>query len=420
MRAYLKWHVLFGGFLVYMLDAVEISILAVSLPTIRAEFGLSIPQAGMLATLGWIGIGLSGLLMGWFADNFGRRGALLLSLVIFGLATAAFALPHASYSLLLSLRFVAGLGLGGVWAILAAYAAETWPPKYRARVTLYILSAYPIGAALAAGFGGALLPNWRAVFLWSGLSAAIPLIYVFAFIPESPAWLARSIATAAGKGVGGALSSRRSFVEIFRGALLWQTIYGTLAACCALFAYIGVLTWLPSYLAAERGLSPALVSRYIITFNAGVFLSYYAFGFIADWIGKRNALTISFVGVAAMLGLYTRIHDLELLLWFSPAVGIFIVFSGLLGAYFTQIYTIDIRATGAGFCFNMGRLVASFSPLVTATVATAYGFEATLVCCAGLFLVAACIIAMLPNDRGSFRQVGLEQQGGIVESGKIT
>ena len=170
MKKSMKWHVLFGGFAAYMVDAAEISILAIALPNLTADLGISVGQAGLLATAGWIGIGASGIAMGWFAENFGRRHALIGSLLIFGVTTAAFGLLPASYPAMLLLRLVAGIGLGGVWAILSAYVAETWPPRHRGRATMSAPSAYPVGAALAALIGGILLPDWRLLFIVFGLA----------------------------------------------------------------------------------------------------------------------------------------------------------------------------------------------------------------------------------------------------------
>ena len=398
MTGSIKWHILIGGFLTYMFDAVEISILAISLPALRGELGITIAQSGLLATASWMGIGASGIAMGWVADNFGRRGALLASLVVFGAATFLFAFSSSSYALMLALRFVAGLGLGGVWAILAAFVAETWSPASRGRVTLLVLSSYPVGAAAAAAFAGFLLPDWRSVFVWAGLSAFIPLTYIAIFIPESPTWLESMASRRMLAAQNAQHAPKTSLLEIFRGTLFRQTVLGTAVATFALFAYISVLTWLPSYLTADRGLSVSQVSRYVVTLNFGIFLSYFVFGVVADLIGKRNALVVSFLGVAVMLSVYVMISDLRLLLWSSPVVGVFIVFSGLLGSYFCEVYPIHVRTTGAGFCFNIGRAVASFSPIVTATIAASYGFSAVLGFCAALFMCAALAMMLLPSS----------------------
>jgi len=402
MKTTLKWHVAIGGFLVYMFDAVEISILAISLPSIRQSTGISLFQGGLLATVSWLGIAVSGLAMGIIADTYGRRRALLISLLVFGAATAAFAFAGGSYEMMLALRFVGGLGLGGVWAILAAYVAETWPAQSRSRVTLGVLSSYPVGAALAAAVGGFFLPDWQSVFLWCGVAVVVPLLYVFFLIPESPEWQEsvgrrRSGADRSGKPPSAPVK------EIFKGDLLRQTIFGTLAASFALFAYIALLTWLPSYLSSDRGLTLEQTSRYIVLFNVGIFASYFIFGVVADKVGERTALIVSLTGVATMLVVYSLATNAVVLLWLSPIMGLFIVFSGLLGSYFSRIYPVHIRTTGAGFCFNVGRGVAAFSPLLTAGIATGYGFSTMLVVCAAIFGLAVAAVLCLPRRTGRGR-----------------
>jgi MFS family permease len=402
MKTTLKWHVAIGGFLVYMFDAVEISILAISLPSIRQSTGISLFQGGLLATVSWLGIAVSGLAMGIIADTYGRRRALLMSLLVFGAATAAFAFAGGSYELMLALRFIGGLGLGGVWAILAAYVAETWPAQSRSRVTLGVLSSYPVGAALAAAVGGFFLPDWQSVFLWCGVAVIVPLLYVFFLIPESPEWQElvgrrRSGADRSGKRPSAPVK------EIFKGDLLRQTIFGTLAASFALFAYIALLTWLPSYLSSDRGLTLEQTSRYIVLFNVGIFASYFIFGVVADKVGERTALIVSLTGVATMLVVYSLATNAVVLLWLSPIMGLFIVFSGLLGSYFSRIYPVHIRTTGAGFCFNVGRGVAAFSPLLTAGIATGYGFSTMLVVCAAIFGLAVAAVLCLPRRTGRGR-----------------
>ena len=389
----MKWHVLFGGFVAYMVDAAEISVLAIALPNLTADLGISVGQAGLLATAGWIGIGVSGIAMGWFADNFGRRRALIGSLLTFGVATALFGLLPASYSVLLLLRLIAGVGLGGVWAILSAYVAETWPAHQRGRVTLYVLSAYPVGAALAAFVGGILLPDWRMLFIVFGVGALFPAVYAFLFIPESPQWKSEQERTSAGT----AGPAHVSVAEIFREPLLRQTVVGTVAATLALFAYIGLLTWLPTFLVNERGLTAATAAQYLIVFNAGVFLSYFIFGWVADKMGKRIALMVSLALAAVLLSFYTFVPAVDVLRWYGGVLGLSLVFAGLMGSYFSEIYPVRVRTTGAGFCFNVGRLIASLSPLVLAGAVGAVGYAGALLIAAALFALAAASLTFMPK-----------------------
>src|SRR6202020_3569965 len=102
------------------------------LQAIMADRQLAPAAAGMLATATMIGVALSAVTMGWYSDNYGRRAALQVSLVSFSIFTMAIALST-SYLEILVLRFVAGLGLGGLWGVISAYISETWPIHQRGR-----------------------------------------------------------------------------------------------------------------------------------------------------------------------------------------------------------------------------------------------------------------------------------------------
>ncbi|WP_256346518.1 MFS transporter [Pseudomonas tolaasii] len=201
-----KHHVLIGGFLSYMFDALEIVILAIALPSIIIDTGISRTDAGLLVTATLLGIGLSSVTVGWMSDKFGRRRALLSSLTFFGLCTCIMAELH-SWEQMLVLRFAAGLGLGGVWSIVSAYISETWPKEKQARATSLVLSSFPLGAGFAAVLSALILPDygWRALFFTCGVSTIIPIIYVFYFVPESPKWISERDVTATVENTSGPL-----------------------------------------------------------------------------------------------------------------------------------------------------------------------------------------------------------------------
>jgi MFS family permease len=182
------WHTLIGGFLGYGFDAVDCAVLALALPMIITEWRLTLGEAGLIGTAGMLGVGLSGVLMGWLADNQGRRHSLLFSVVLFALFTAGAALAQHRWQLML-VRAVAGVGLGGVWGAVTALVNETWPSTWRGRAVTVLLSAWPIGMIGAALLSGWVLPNfgWRALFLCGAL-ALVAALYVLCLVPESALW----------------------------------------------------------------------------------------------------------------------------------------------------------------------------------------------------------------------------------------
>ncbi|QGW77514.1 MFS transporter [Pseudomonas alkylphenolica] len=387
-----KWHVLVGGFLAYLFDAMEIILLTIALPVIQQDLGLSIGQAGMLASATLLGIGFSSITTGWYSDNFGRRKALLLSLVSFGALTMAVASTHDWYLLLL-LRFFSGLGLGGVWGIVSAYIAETWPAHQRARATGFVLSSFPVGAAIAAMAGKAFLPDWQLLFLAAGISTLIPVLYLWLFVPESPEWKAQKAIAATCTDVPINASVR----EIFAPGLLRVTLLGTAAASCSVIGFWGASTWLPTYLVHERGLAIGMMAHFMTILNIGAFIGINAFGLFADRIGKRNATLLSLLGSSVMLAIYALTTDNQVLFWLGPVYAFFYAFASLFASYFSALYPVRVRTIGAGFCFNFGRGLAAFAPLLLSGIAIHHSLALGLLVCAGFFAAGMLIMFFMPQ-----------------------
>jgi MFS family permease len=383
-----RWVVLGGSFLAYMFDAMEIILLSLALPAIREDLQLSPAQGGLLATATLLGIGLSSVLAGYVSDNFGRKTALVASLATFGAFTAALAVVP-SFELFMLLRFVAGFGLGGVWGVVSAYVVETWPSESRGRAAAFVLSSFPIGGVLAAVLSGVFLPDWRLMFFVAGAGVVLPLLVVIPLFPESSAWTEARAADAGG---------RVSVTEIFAPDVRRRTVVATLVAGLALTGWWGGSTWLPTYLATDRGIPTATVAVFMTVLNLGMFVGYNVFGLIADRIGRRSAIILSLLGVAVTLPLYALTSNQTALLWFGPLFAFFAAFTGLFGSYIGELFPTRIRTTGAGFCFNVGRGVSAFAPFGLAAVAGVIGLSGGLLVCAAFFAAAGLLTFLLPRS----------------------
>lgn len=389
------WHTLIGGFLCYTFDALDFAVLALALPLIIAGWNLSLGEAGLIGTSGMLGVGVSGVLMGWLADNQGRRRTLLVSVVLFALFTAGAALARNRWELM-ALRSVAGVGLGGVWGAVTALLNESWSRAFRGRAISVVLSAWPVGLIGAALLASWVLPNygWRALFLCGAL-ALLPALYVLCFVPESALWKAQRRAV---RDNSYGDKETVAVAEIFAPQLRRNTLLGTAAAACGLMAYWGSNTWWPTYLIRERGLSTQSMAHYLILLNIGMFFGYPLLGWIADRTSKRTALLFSWGGAAILLPIYAMIRNLDVLLWMGPLVALFFASTGPLGAYLTELFPIRVRCLGAGFCFNVGRGLAAFAPFAFGALATRFGLAVSLAMCGVGFLVAALVMLLLPTD----------------------
>ncbi|MEU4413240.1 MFS transporter [Nocardia salmonicida] len=384
-----RWIVLGGCFLAYLFDALEIVLLSMALPSIRKDLGITITQGGLLATATLVGIGVSSVLGGYVADNFGRKKALLAALSTFGIFTAAIYMVP-SYEVFLLLRFLAGIGLGAVWSVVSAYVVETWPEKHRGRAAAFVISAFPAGGAMAATISGWFLPDWRLMFLVSGCAVVLPIAIVAIFFKESATWAAQKADNA---------DDVVSVRDVLGSSLRRRTLLGTLMAALALFGYWGAMTWLPTYLTTERGLPSTSVALFITMLNLGMFVGYNGFGYLADHIGRHRTIIITLLGVTLTLPIYALTTQETALLWMGPVFGAFTAFFGLFGSYLGELFPTRARATGAGFCFNVGRGVSALAPFALAGLAASIGFQGGLIVCAGFFGLAAVVALFLP--RGS-------------------
>ncbi|MEU0526058.1 MFS transporter [Streptomyces niveus] len=378
---------LVGSFVAYMFDALEILLLSFTLPVIRADLGLTTTEGGLLATATLLGIGVSSVTVGWLADNYGRKRALMVSLAVFGVFTAAI-LGVQSFTMFLLLRFVAGLGLGGVWGVVSTYVVETWPAAQRGRAVAFVLSAFPIGGVIAAALSGALLPDWRLLFFIGGVGVVIPLVVVGLYFRESAEWAEQK-------------TTPVKVTEIFAPELRKNTLLGAIVATLAMFGAWGASTWLPTYLQADKGIPAASVAVFMTVLNLGMFIGYNVFGLIADRIGRKNALVLSLAGVALTLPLYVVAADRTALLWLGPMFAFFAAYAGVFGVYLGELFPTRVRTTGAGFCYNIGRGVSAFAPLTLGVLAVNTGFGAGLLVCAGFMACAAIAMTFLPDLRGA-------------------
>jgi MFS family permease len=385
----MRWIILGGSFLAYMFDAVELLLLALALPQIRQDLGLTIGQAGLLATSTLLGIGLSSLVVGYVSDNFGRKKALIGCLAVFGAFTASLSLVT-SYEAFLALRFLAGFGLGGLWAVVSAYVVESWPEESRGRAAAFALSSFPVGGIVAAALSGLLLPDWRMMFLVAGAAVLIPIIIVAACFEESGEWARERSQTAQGEVV--------SVAEIFAPDVRRTTLVSTVVAGLALTGYWGSSTWLPTYL-AERGLDPRTVGLFLLLLNLGMFIGYNVSGWIADRLGRRETLVLFLVGVTLTLPMYAVTGDRTLLLLLGPLFAFCLSFAGIFGSYLGELFPTRIRTTGAGFAFNVGRGISAFAPFLLASVAVSVGLSGGLMICAACFGVAGLLTCALPSTR---------------------
>jgi MFS family permease len=388
---------LLAGGLGWMLDAMDVMLYSLVLTYLIREFSMDTRTAGFLNSLTLVASAIGGLLFGVVADRIGRTRSLMVSILVYSLASAACAFSH-SVTQLAAFRFVLGLGMGGEWTAAAALIAETWRPEHRGKALGLMQSAYAIGEAIAALVVWLVLPSfgWRAVFL-VGVLPALLVFWIQSSVPESRVWTERGVARA----------PQPPLRQLLSGKVLRTGVLATTMNTCALFGYWGLFTWIPAYLSLPptqggRGLSLVKTTTFFLLLCAGKFVGYAAFGFLADAWGRRKPYFTYLLIAAMLVPIYGMTSSPTLLLVLGPLVAFFGTgfFSGY-AAIASEIFPGEIRAAAMGLSYNVGRGVSAVAPFAVGALAIKHGIGTAFMLQAGAFFVAAMLSLMLPETRGS-------------------
>ncbi|MFA6956775.1 MAG: MFS transporter [Thermoanaerobaculia bacterium] len=391
-----QWKSLLAAMSGWMLDSMDFLLFTFAISAIQSEFGLPSRSMGMLMSVALFAGAAGGILFGRLADRFGRVRAMTWSILLYSLATGGLATSQSLVALIFW-RMLVGLGMGGEWACGAVLVAETWPAKHRAKAIGIMQSGWAIGALAAAGLSALLLERygWRALFL-AGLLPSFVAFFIRRHVREPEMWTAKERDANRVSG----------FTALFSGALAKRTLVASLLASGVLVGYWGLMTWLPSFLATPvakggAGLTITKSALWTVLIQLGAFAGYLSFGWIADRIGRRPAFTLFMAGALVTIPVYAMAaSNVTVLLFVGPLVGYFAHgYFAVFGALLAELYPTSIRATGQGFCYNIGRLASALSPYFIGKAAETGGLGVALGVDAIFFGLAAWLVWLLPETR---------------------
>lgn len=381
----------------WMLDSFDVMLYALVLLAVRNDLGIDASTAGSLQSLTLLASAAGGLMFGVLADKWGRTRALMLSVLMYSIFTAACGFAQ-TVAQLAVFRIFLGIGMGGEWASGAALVSETWKERDRGKALGFMQSSWAIGYALAAVVNWLVQDvaglGWRAVFF----AGILPALYAF--------WVRRSVEEPEMWKADQAKPSRVSLREAMGGSMLRITLAVTLMNACTMFAWWGLNSWIPSYLRASPdtggiGLSNAAMTWFIIVMQVGMWFGYVTFGYISDSVGRRKTY-VGYLAAAALLVMaYAYTTTPWLLLALGPLVAFFGTgyFSGF-GAVTAELYPTAVRATAQGITYNVGRVASAAAPWMVGSLAQTNGYPMALSITAGAYLLAAAFWVLIPETKG--------------------
>lgn len=355
--------VFISSFLGLFVDGFDLQMLSITLPSLKAEWGLTNTQAGLLATWSLGGMAIGGMGGGWLADRFGRVRMAAWMIVLFSIGSMLLGFAQ-SYPQFIAIRFITGIGLGAEYTICTMLMAEYVPTRMRTTVLGTLQASYSLGYLAAALLAGAILPTygWR----WMYYIAIVPVvlaIFIRRYIPEPQSWQNRSKAPRTRQNNEWLLIWQDKTVRKY--FLLWA-----LASTLLQFGYFGVNTWLPSYVATELGVNFKTMTTYIVGTYTAAIVGKVATGWLADRYGRRTMFAVGGIATAMMLPVLFMFQTPDTM------VMLMIVFGFLYGmpyavnaTYMNESFPTHLRGTATGGSYNIGRIGAMSAPLVIGIIA---------------------------------------------------
>ncbi|MGW1378360.1 sialate:H+ symport family MFS transporter [Streptomyces sp. NPDC002446] len=413
-----QWKAMAGAWFGYLLDGFDFVLITLVLTVIAEDFHLSTATAASLISGAFITRWLGGAVLGALGDRYGRKAAMIASILLYSLGTFACGFAW-GYTSLFVARLVIGLGMAGEYSASVTYVLESWPTRWRNRASGFLISGYAGGTVLAAELYKWVVPQWgwRWMF-WIGVLPVLVALWVRRSLPEAGDWQ-KEVGAAAGRpdgerphpfrplftgrirswsnavlAAGASVALFCVFTPVGAGYVPWLSAVAAL--CLIAFAvqlggrrgwllYVSLMvtvfcaflySWpvqalLPTYLKTGLGYAPGQVTDVMSFAGFGTMAGCWLAGYVGDRLGTRRAyactLLASLVFVFPVFAVRDSLPLLGVLVFGLLALSQGI--SGILPKYLAGHFPTARRAASLGFVYNVGALGGAVAPVLGAHLA---------------------------------------------------
>lgn len=407
--------------IIIICDGYDLAVAGIALPSIMSEMGVTAQDAGFMVSSALFGMMFGAIFLGTIADRIGRKLAIVICLVLFSVFTAAagFATDPYTFSIM---RFLAGLGIGGVMPNVVAQMTEYSPKRIRSTMVTLMFSGYAVGGMLAALLGKGLIEayGWQSVFLAAGVPVVL-IPFILKSMPESMPFLIRQNRKAelqkilvsmdpsyrvqkddsytlpvADRAEGAPIG------KLFQDGRGFSTIMFWIAFFMCLFMVYALSSWLTK-LMASAGYSLGSALTLVLVLNFGAVVGAVGGGWLADRFHIKYVL----------VGMYALAAVSITLLGYKVSTPVLFLLVGLAGAstigtqivtyaYAGQFYPMAVRSTGIGWASGVGRSGAILAPIVIGTlVGMALPLQQNFLAISIPAVIAAIAIACIRHGRSA-------------------
>jgi SHS family lactate transporter-like MFS transporter len=381
-------HVVAASFLGWTLDAFDFFLLVFVLKDIAAEFHTDISDVtvAILLTLAMRPIGA--FVFGRAADRWGRRPTLIANILAYSVLEFASGFAP-SLTILIALRALYGVAMGGEWGVGASLTMESIPARARGFVSGLLQSGYPAGYFLASIVYGLLFQyiGWRGMFM-VGVGPALLVLYVRKNVPESPSWSRDGAAER-----GGTLAVAKTHWRLGIYAVVLMTAFN--------FFSHGTQDLYPTFLQVQHKLSPHVVGVIAVIYNIGAICGGILFGSLSERFGRRRCIVIAALLSLPVLPIWALSSNAVLL-----AVGAFLMQFmvqgawGIVPVHLNELSPDGARGTFPGLVYQLGNLLASTNATLQAGLAARFGgdYGIALVVVAGTVAVLIAVLTAFGRE----------------------
>jgi len=401
------------------LDGFDVLAISFAAPGIAQEWGISESELGIVLAMELVGMSVGSVLLGIFADRLGRRPVILggLAIMTLGMYLASVV---GTVMALLAVRFLTGIGIGGMLATINAMVAEYSNARRRNFNIALMATGYPVGVIIGGSIATVLLASfdWRSVFLLGAFMSGILIPLVWFLLPESISYLAHKKAPDALQKINATLArmghaaidrlpdsdgtgGKQDWRGLFSPQLAKTTLLLTIAYLAHIMTFYFILKWIPK-LVVDMDYSPSSAGGVLVWANVGGALGSVLLGWLTHVIRVRLLVIAAMVGSVIMINVFGQGQsDLTGLALVAGIAGFF-TNSAVVGMYalFVQSFPTHLRAGGTGFVIGMGRAGAVMGPVIAGFLFEG-GFELPFVSFVMALgsLVAAVMLILLREKR---------------------
>jgi len=401
------------------LDGFDVLAISFAAPGIADEWGVDKAMLGVVLSMELLGMAAGSVLIGNVADRIGRRPTILGCLLL--MACGMFAAAHATgVTMLSAIRFLTGVGIGGMLSSTSAMVAEFSNDKRRGLNVALNIAGYSTGAILGGLVASRLLAatgDWRSVFLLGAIATTVMIPLAAAFLPESIESLVARRPAGALAGVNRTLGRlghpsvsalppppaeavKPSLASLFSPSYARITILLTVAYFAQILFFYYIQKWIPK-IVVDLGFDAAQAGEVLVAANVGNLLGAVVIGLASQRFALRPLVAGSMLAGFIAIGVFGVAGADLVRLSVTAAVAAFFINAGVVGMYpvLAQTYPATLRASGTGFVIGIGRGGSALGPVVAGALFAGGSSLLTVSLVMGLGgLVAAAMILMLPRS----------------------